>query len=71
MNRQNCLLGKDRNSTLPLLLVPLQIGISFIYTPYAADDAAFIQHGFRQRCFSCIHMGENSHYNCFHILNSL
>ena len=46
MNRQNRLLGKDRNSTLSLLLVPFQIGISFIYTSYAADHTTFIQHGF-------------------------
>ena len=68
MHRQHRLLGKNRDSTLPLLIIPFQIGISFIYTPYAADNTTFIQHCFRQCCFPCIHMGENSHYDCLHVL---
>ena len=57
---QQSLLGKDGNAPCPFQLVGVHMGIPMVHAPGLADAAAVIQHAFRQRRFSSVHVGQNT-----------
>ena len=59
--RQDGLLGKDRDAAAALLRVGIEKRIPVVDAPEGADDARLIEHGLRQRRLARVHMREQTH----------
>ena len=56
------LAGKDRDAAVPFDVICIEKCVPMIHAPGLPQRAAEIEHGFRERCFSGVHMGENAYY---------
>ena len=68
-----CLLRKDRDAPLPLLIVRIQMRVAVVDASGCADLSGSEEHGFRQCCLSGVHMRKDADGPCLihHVLPSL
>ena len=59
--RQAGLFGKDRDAALPFPAVGVQEGVAVVHAPGFPQRPGQIQHGFAERGFPRVHMGQQPH----------
>ena len=67
--RQNRLLGKDRNAPLPLQRIRVQKGIPVIHPAHLFNCAAAVEHPLGEGGLARIHMGQYASDQIFHAVS--